>query len=388
MRGRPRGRPRSGRGRYALRRPAGRAPAGWPGSRARARKLCPGRTPPVPGTLKVPFPILRRARPQAAVSATSACVTSVTRPLRQVTLPPGLAVPTSGRAVRSASVPSLGGGSAIHRYRWRRPAEPRPTVRRISCGTVPCRCSPNVLRLDGLHTRMRLPPAARTASQGARRAYRSSRERTGRSPIMEDPASAGRRRAAPAVPFAGPVPGGTRTPAPTAVPGFGPAQPTTRRRSRGKTPLHRPHGASGAARNTPNRPMPPACARPDTAFRQHPDSPDPQRSPKTRRRRAPAALRPAFGGCGCRTGCVPCRTASARPGCSDPPKRGRRCDKKDGLRMGNTETQGRYRASHTGRCARTARPAATRTGHPTSPCGVRDIAYQGLNHMSKPMQTP
>ena len=76
-------------------------------------KSCTG-SPLVPGTSEVPFPILRRARPQAAVSATSACVTwgSATKPLRWVTLPPGPAVPTSGRAVRSASVPSRGGGPA------------------------------------------------------------------------------------------------------------------------------------------------------------------------------------------------------------------------------------------------------------------------------------
>ena len=108
---------------------------------------------------------------------------------------------------RSASVPSRRGGPAIRRYRRRRLPEPRPAVRRVSCGTVPCRYSPNVLRPDGLHTRMMLPPAARTASQSCWRAWRSSSKWTGRSPIMEGPTRAGRRRAAPAVPFAVPVPG-------------------------------------------------------------------------------------------------------------------------------------------------------------------------------------
>ena len=49
--------------------------------------------------------------------------------------------------------------------------------------------------------------------------------------------------------------------------------------------------------------------------------------------------------------------------------RGRHC------RCRRTGTpQGRHRASHTGRCARTARPAAVRTDHPQAPCGVGDIA--------------
>ena len=42
---------------------------------------------------------------------------SVTKPLRQVTLPSGLAILTSGRVVRSASAPSRRGRSAIRRYR-------------------------------------------------------------------------------------------------------------------------------------------------------------------------------------------------------------------------------------------------------------------------------
>ena len=62
---------------------------------------------------------------------------------------------------------------------------------------------------------------------------------------------------------------------------------------------------------------------------------------------------------------------------------------RDGLRMGNTETsQGRYRASRTDRCAPTDRPAATRTDHPQALRSVRDIPYQRLNHISKPMRAP
>ena len=65
-----------------------------------------------------------------------------------------------------------------------------------------------------------------------------------------------------------------------------------------------------------------------------------------------------------------------------------RCDKKDGPRMGNAETpQGRYRASHIGRCARTAHPAAVRTGHRQALCSIQDTPYQGLNHISKSMKT-
>ena len=53
--------------------------------------------------------------------------------------------------------------------------------------------------------------------------------------------------------------GDATTPAPTAGPGFGPARPAPRRRSRGNTPPRRPHGApdlSGSAtiaENTPSR---------------------------------------------------------------------------------------------------------------------------------------
>ena len=92
-----------------------RRPAGPPPPRP---KLRPGSYPAVPGTLRVPFPILRRARPQAAVQATlrSATPESATQPLRQTVLPSGLAIPTSGRAVRSASAPSRRGCSAIRRY--------------------------------------------------------------------------------------------------------------------------------------------------------------------------------------------------------------------------------------------------------------------------------
>ena len=58
-------------------RQVGRAPAPVP-------EIVPGLYPLVSGTLKVPFPILHRARPQAAISATLSCVTSrsVTKPLR------------------------------------------------------------------------------------------------------------------------------------------------------------------------------------------------------------------------------------------------------------------------------------------------------------------
>ena len=86
-----------------------------------------------PGMSKVPFPILLRACPQAVISATLSCVTSrsVTKPLRQVTFPPDLVVPASGRAVRSASAPSRRGSPAIRWDRWRRLPEPRPAVRRI-----------------------------------------------------------------------------------------------------------------------------------------------------------------------------------------------------------------------------------------------------------------
>ena len=73
----------------------------------------------------------------------------------------GFGGPTSGRMTRSASAPSCGGGSAIRRYRWGRFAEPRPAVRWVSCGIVPCRYSPGVARPDGLRTKMRLPPARR-----------------------------------------------------------------------------------------------------------------------------------------------------------------------------------------------------------------------------------
>ena len=39
------------------------------------------------------------------------------------------------------------------------------------------------------------------------------------------------------------------------------------------------------------------------------------------------------------------------------------------------------------RCARTTRPAATRTDHPQTPCGVRDIAPLRLKRMSIPVRT-
>ena len=53
---------------------SGSGTTGMPaGPRRPCPKLCPGSFPSfpsVPGTLKVPFPIPRRARPQAAISAT------------------------------------------------------------------------------------------------------------------------------------------------------------------------------------------------------------------------------------------------------------------------------------------------------------------------------
>ena len=69
-----------------------------------------------------------------------------------------------------------------------------------------------------------------------------------------------------------------------------------------------------------------------------------------------------------------------RPRDIGPPPPGRRsmrapCPRGRHCRCRRTGTpQGRYRASHTGRCARTARPAAVRTDHPQAPCGVGDIA--------------
>ena len=135
----------------------GRAPA-------RVRNCAPSCTRRS-GTLKVPFPILRRARPQATISTTLSCAMSrsVTKPLRQVTLPSGLAAPTFGRVVWSAPAPSRKGGPVIRRCRWRRLPAPRPAVQRIPCSAMPCRYSPSVLWLDGLHTKMKLLPVARTA---------------------------------------------------------------------------------------------------------------------------------------------------------------------------------------------------------------------------------
>ena len=192
-------------------------------------------------------------------------------------------------------------------------------------------------------------------------------------------------------------PGDARTPAPTAGPGFGPARPSTHRQSRGSTPSRRPHGASGTGRsaacgieNARDRPTPPAHAHPDTACPIAPRiPPDPQRSPKTRRRNVPAECRRAFGGCGCRTGCVLCRTASARSGCPDPPKGDAGATKGTDSAAETPKTpQSRYRASHTGCCARTARPAAARPDNPQALRSAQDIPYHGLNHISKPMKAP
>ena len=133
---------------------------------------------------------------------------------------------------------------------WDRHPVPRGAERigavahgRVSRGTVPtdvcsmfARCRP-----DGLHRKTGLPPTAWTASQGGRRAWRSSSKWTGRSPTADGPSPAGRRRSR--NPVCRCRPGDARTPAPTAGPGVGAAQPTARGRSRGNTPPHRPHAA-------------------------------------------------------------------------------------------------------------------------------------------------
>ena len=228
-----------------------------------------------PGMSKVPFPILRRACPQAAISATLSCVTSrsVTKPLRQVTLPPDLVVPASGRAVRSASAPSRRGGPAIRRDRWRRLPEPRPAVRRIPCGAV---C--------GLRDW-----------------------------------------------------------------------------------------------NAPNRPTPPTRARripPDNA----PDLPGPHMIARKHAVRHPADVVAAWD--------APDAEERPRPGCPDPPKGAASATKRTDPAWETLKTpQDRYLASHIGRCAGTAHPAATRTDHPQILCSVQDIASHSLNHTSMPMKT-
>ena len=187
------GRPRSGRRRHARRRPAGREPpAGWPGP-APVPEIVPRVVPVGPGRVEGPVP-----DPPCASAGGGFGDIGV----RDVGV--GDEAVAAGHPVAGPGGPDLRPGGAEHIGAVARGQGGHPPVPAGTFGRTPargpadplrhraCRYSPNVLRPDGLHTRMRLPPAARTASHGGRRAYRPSPERFGRSPIREGPTRAGR----------------------------------------------------------------------------------------------------------------------------------------------------------------------------------------------------
>ena len=86
-----------------------------------------------------------------------------------------------------------------------------------------------------------------------------------------------------------------------------------------------------------------------------------------------------------RTGCAPCRTASARSGGPDPSKGDAGATGRAVSARKTLETpQGRHRASRTGHCVRTAHPAAMRTDHTQTLCSVRDIPSLNLKRLPTP----
>ena len=256
-------------------------------------------------------------------------------------------------------------------------ARTRPAVRWISCGPVPRRYSPNVLWLDGLHTKMKLPPAAWTASQSGWRVWRSSPKWTGRSPTTEGPTRAGQRRAA-------------RLPQSClSVPSLG-------RTNSGADGGARPWpGATIDAQTKPGKytTLPPArrvghCLQCGLRDRKRPEPSDAADTRPSRHRMSDSAPTPS------RSAMIAENTLSKYSGgmpssiwrvwlshgmrsmpngsrafeMPRPSERRRRCDKKDGLRMGNTENAARPISRIAYRALRPDRPSGSDTHRsPTSP---------------------
>ena len=292
------GRLRPGRRRYARRRPAGRAPpAGWPGP---APEIVPQVVPVGLQDVEGPVPDLP---PCASAGGDFGDIG-----VRDVEV--GDEAVAAGHPAAGPGGPDLEPGDVERIGAVAQGRVGHPPVSVGTFGRTPA-CGPaDLLRLRALQVFAQRPVARRPAyeDEGCRRRpgplRRAGGGSGGRCPNGPAAARPRKARSAPAgaalrgsrSPVCRARPGGARTPAPTAGPDFGPAQPSTRGRSCGSTPLHRQHGASGTDRsaacgteNAPNRPTPPTRACPDTAYPTAPrTSPDPKRSPETRRRSAPA----------------------------------------------------------------------------------------------------
>ena len=230
-------------------------------------------------------------------------------------------------------------------------------------------------------------PAARTASQGGRRAWRSSPKRIGRSPTR-----AGRRRAAPAVPFA-PVPG-TRE---------------LRRRPQGPALARRDQRRADEAAEVRRPTAPTACRAPLAVRLAGPEmsrtvqrheyasvrTPHPRHRPGTprvrndHRKQAVRMLRRhAVRHSADAVAARDAPDAERRPRVRGAPTRrkGMPVRQKGRTPYGKHRNAARliwriaYRVLRPDR----AHPAAGRTDHRQAPCRVRDIPCQSSNHTSPP----
>ena len=182
---------------------------------------------------------------------------------------------------------------------------------------------------------------------------------------MKGPIPASQHRAAPAVPFVGPGPPGIHE---------------LRRRQRGPALARRVGHCPRCGLRDRKCPIPSDAVGTHSSGHHIPDSAPASRTRNDRQKHTTGMLRrhavrhPAD--------VVAARDAThaeRRPRVRDAPTRRKgtptRQKKTDSASETPKTPQGRYRASHTGRCTPTARPTATRTGQPQTLCSVRDIPH-------------